>query len=674
MSVLLRSASRLAALLLLAITTTAEAQPDAIQSYGPEFFLGSQPATAFDMVQLLPAFRLQDGDSDLRGYSGTAGNTLIDGQRPAGKEESLETLLKRIPASSVERIELIRSGTTGVDMQGHTILANIVRRTDNELTGRLEVDYAKFEHGYSSPHIGGVATLQSPNRVIDLQGAHYREIDDEHGFGSRNRYAEDGTPLRLAAYAQPEGTTYSEASGSWLQSLSRGTMRAAARFQDARMFADIEHDIYFPSSEWIEGTEREHTRTAEGEFGFERALTDGDQVQLLAVHRSERLRATETSTDSESSEVDDNATDAAETILRGAYRHKSARYLIDVGAEATINILDSHVALTENGDLIPLPAADVRVEEERLEVFGGATWQLNDTLDVEAGMRFEKSRLTQTGDSELVTTLSYPKPRVLITYAASPRTRVRLLVEREVGQLDFDDFVSDPSLTSGTVTAGNKDLRPETLWRVELALEYQLGDASLVLSARQDQVSDVVDSVPVTSPEGVFDAVGNIGSGDRTELQLDFNLPLDRMGLRGMTLTGTGLLRDSRVADPLTGESRTISGDLPAEAAVQLTHDLLALQLRWGVGFALHETETSYKVDEVERDAIGDRIDAFAEYKPDTRWTIRVYGKNLTDSATTRTRQVYDGLRGDSSIEYIEQRVLRSGRYFGFNIQRTFGE
>ena len=37
------------------------------------------------MVMLLPGFVLQEGDDDVRGYAGAAGNVLIDGQRPASK-------------------------------------------------------------------------------------------------------------------------------------------------------------------------------------------------------------------------------------------------------------------------------------------------------------------------------------------------------------------------------------------------------------------------------------------------------------------------------------------------------------------------------------------------------------------------------------------------------------
>ena len=47
------------------------------------YFSRSQPATAYYMVVLLPGLRLIEGDVDLRGYSGSGGNILIDGQRPA---------------------------------------------------------------------------------------------------------------------------------------------------------------------------------------------------------------------------------------------------------------------------------------------------------------------------------------------------------------------------------------------------------------------------------------------------------------------------------------------------------------------------------------------------------------------------------------------------------------
>src|SRR3546814_20230422 len=75
-------------------------------SYAADFFTRPQPTTAYDMVVLLPGFRLQEGNAEVRGYSGSGGNVLVDGTRPASKEETLETILKRIPARLVDHIEL----------------------------------------------------------------------------------------------------------------------------------------------------------------------------------------------------------------------------------------------------------------------------------------------------------------------------------------------------------------------------------------------------------------------------------------------------------------------------------------------------------------------------------------------------------------------------------------
>src|SRR5262249_46500557 len=72
---------------------------EGISAYPASFFAANQPATAYEMVSLLPGFHIQLGDSAVRGFSGTVGNVLIDGQLPTSKEESAEVLLRRIPAS-----------------------------------------------------------------------------------------------------------------------------------------------------------------------------------------------------------------------------------------------------------------------------------------------------------------------------------------------------------------------------------------------------------------------------------------------------------------------------------------------------------------------------------------------------------------------------------------------
>ena len=57
-----------------------------VDNFPAAYFAGNQPATAYEMVGLLPGFHIQLGDTTVRGFSGTVGNVLIDGQLPSSKE------------------------------------------------------------------------------------------------------------------------------------------------------------------------------------------------------------------------------------------------------------------------------------------------------------------------------------------------------------------------------------------------------------------------------------------------------------------------------------------------------------------------------------------------------------------------------------------------------------
>jgi outer membrane receptor protein involved in Fe transport len=644
-----------------------------VSTYPPAFFVGSQPNTAFDMVALVPGFRLQEGNAELRGYAGAAGNVLIDGQRPTTKQETIEQQLRRIPASAIERIELVRSAESGFDMQGYSLIANVVRKSGATVRGRIEAEYANFRHGYDAPKLAGEVTYGNGNRQLELSGTIYREIDDEHGFGTRNRYAPNGSVVRLDDYGQPEGTTIKQLSGSYRQGLLGGNVRINGLIKDSRMFADISDAIRFPTVTDILGTERNHTRATEGGARFDRQF-GGTGLELLAIRRDTAVRRTDRSVEGGDEEVSHENSDASETILRAVLRTNAGPFAIETGVEGARNVLDSRTALEENGVAVPLPAANVRVAEDRAEGFVTLGFRPSGKLTVETGLRAEVSRLRQSGDSDLSKSLAFLKPRLLATWSSSRLSEFRLLLERQVGQLDFADFVSSASLTTGTVTAGNKDLEPDSLWRAELAWERRLGKGSLVLTARYEAISNVVDRIPVVAGSDIFDAVGNIGNGSRAELQADLNLPMDGLGLSGITVQAHGLVRRSRVTDPTTGARRAISEDLPFEGTLGLTHDLPRLNLRWGVNYAFATEERQFKIDELQSDRLGGRMDVFVEYKPDARWTLRMFGKNLTDSPATRDRHVYPGLRGASLPTYMERRELRSGAYFGLSVQRTFGK
>lgn len=650
-----------------------EANSEGRTAYPAEFFVHSQPSNALDMVALLPGFRLVEGDSDLRGYSGAAGNVLVDGQRPAGKAETLEDVLKRIPAVRVVRIELVRAGASGVDMQGYALLANVVLSSGRKLGGRIEAEQAFFRHSFSASRVSGQLDFDRSGHIVNLSASAYREVDDEHGFGTRNRLGAGGTPVRLADYFQPEVERIVEGTASYRLPAFGGTLRLTGLGRDNRKTVDIGYDIRFPEPAIIEGSERKHVRTYEAGLRFERALGSASILDMLASYRSENEKGGDSETSVGSSDRSDEHARTSEAIIRTAFRHHRGAMDFELGAEGAINTLDSRNLLFEDGVEVPLPNAAVKVEEHRAEFFANTTWEISPRVSLESGLRYELSRLAQSGDTELSKSLAFLKPRARLNWASADGHELRLLAEREVGQLDFGNFVGAASLNAGTISAGNRDLEPDSLWRAEIAFENRFGPGSLVLAVRREWISDLVDQLPVIVDGTVYDAVGNIGSARRDEVEASLKLPLDALGLHGVLVDADMTARRGRATDPSTGQRRRISKDIPVEAKLSITHDIPTWRLRWGGSFVFEQEEKSYKIREIQTDSLGGRLDLFVEYKPDPRWTIRLFGRNLTDRPAVRTREIYAGIRGSSPFRYSDVRTLRSGPYVGINIQRSFG-
>ena len=106
------------------------------------------------------------------------------------------------------------------------------------------------------------------------------------------------------------------------------------------------------------------------------------------------------------------------------------------------------------------PVANTRVEEERAEAFITDFWQLASNLKLEAGLTVETSRITQSGDATQERDFTYFKPRLGATWSIDDANQLRVLVERDVAQLDFSEFASAVSMFDGTVDLGNPNLEP----------------------------------------------------------------------------------------------------------------------------------------------------------------------------------------------------------------------
>ena len=656
-------------------------EEQAVTAYPPEFFAAARPNTALDMVQRLPGFNF-DGGSSVRGFAGGGGNVLIDGARSLTKTESLEETLRKIPASTVARIEIVRGGAPGIDMQGRTVLANVVRRPGGG--GGIAYTHFFIWDGRGLPGVRAEAQRRWNGRAFEVSLLVGQGPDDALADGERVRVDRNGAVLiRSQLNTQGGGTRY-WATGAYETPIFGGQLRVNAVIQRNPFHSDFVDVLSVPG-----GVELEQDRIGREnyEFGgrFTRGLGQNILFEGLLLEQLTRTATTVNFTSPTVSRLFDLDTHTGETIARSTFTWRAARNLsVEFGGEGAFNWLESQTALTVNNSPVNLPAANVRVEELRGELFGLATWRPHPTLNVEAGLRFEASTITSTGDTALEKTLSYPKPRLVLTWSPNATNQVRFRVEREVGQLNFNDFVAASSVANtGTAIAGNPDINPQQAWVIEAAYEHrfwQNGQISLTL--RHSEITDVVDRIPLIAGNTVIDAPGNIGSGTRDEAILALSIPLARFGLPGAQIRPTATWRRSEVTDPVTGQSRPISAVHAVDFELHFTQDLPRWRLNWGVdvnpGFGGGSNgaggfrETNYRVTEITSRVLHNYVTVFSEYKPRPNLILRFEVQNLLGRDAITIREVYAGPRNTSLLSYVDTRSLHPGPSILFRIRQTF--
>src|SRR5689334_3798051 len=201
-------------------------------AYPPSFFAAAQPVSAYDMVIRLPGFTFDKGQT-IRGLAGAGGNVLIDGQPPVSKNDPLDEILKRIPAQSVERIDVIRGGAPGIDMEGRSVVANVVRRQTAGFRAAVTPSaYFLYDHRVLTG-IRGEAQWRWPGgRSAELAQVYGKGANEELGDGHRVRYNADGSVRLRSDVDADSGGQRIWTTGAYEQPLFGGR----ARLTGALMF------------------------------------------------------------------------------------------------------------------------------------------------------------------------------------------------------------------------------------------------------------------------------------------------------------------------------------------------------------------------------------------------------------------------------------------------------
>ena len=688
------------ALAILVLASSASAQETNIQSnensnsaiagFEVDFFEAYNPVTAADMVSRIPGFSLSGGDTERRGLADSFGNLLVNGRRPSNKTIPLETVLQRISAADVARVELIREPLPQYEMRGHARLVNVVLREGAGSSGSWSARLDHFDGG----QFGGVTEIAYSTQLGATDFNFGLESELRRPQITRRESLFDGNGSQIESRNETENRRYWE---HVLTSSAATQLSENTRFQvDARYFF----------WEWRRGQNSMVDGFGGGTASplrYEQSRTTnygqgGSLTSTLNHDFNDRFSSTTTvlwrrefwDDGPEAFETYDPVNFVGATIfVANAYTSETVfrqsfnwtvndSHSVEFGAEAAVNWRDTSLRLQSNDGVtitpIAIPVQDTRVEERRAEFFVNHVWALSDTLNLESGIRQEISEIEQTGDTEQSRSFSYPKPSITLTWQANTDTSIRVSGRRDVAQLNFGKFASSVDIADNSSVVGNPDYEPERTWTLEAEAERRIGEGgSVTFRIGQDWIEGVDDFISIVTPTGVFDAPGNIGDGTIFRLTGEFSLPLDSIGLSNAVLDGFLEWYDTNIFDTLTMEDRRLSNRRDWELRLDYRQSFPALNLAWGWDYFWLSDGEVYRAREYRREGHTDGdLDIYIET---TRWngiTARLGIDGALDNGYSRERVFYNGSRALDVISAVEYQNRREGPLVYLELRGTF--
>jgi len=666
-----------------------------IVEYPATFFTRYKPNTALDMINQTPGFLLNDGDAS-RGLGAAAGNILINDRRPSAKQDLPSLILTRIPASLVERIEIIRGQVRDIDLQGQALVANIILKDDSPAAIRWDASW-RYNFDFFSTFEGSISISDRWRETDYNAGLNLRRFtrgdfsfqDTFNGQGDLIEKRRDESDL--AGYRGGGNLTTSTWVGQTLVQFNtnfigedREGLRSARRAPQVagivRRDETIAEDYQNKRIELGVDAERSLTTDLTGKAIL--LLTHGSDDTLSTLNRFNAAGAQTLS------RIADTQTDATEAISRIEMDWKFLQdHTLQANIEGAYNSLEGRLAQTEDtggGPVnVAVPGANTRVEEVRWDILMKDTWLLGQ-FQLDFGLGAETSTISQSGDAELERSFFFLKPQGVLSYTAEQGAQSRIQLAREVAQLQFEDFVSATVFEDDDLALGNPDLRPDTTWIAEFSHERRFGPESVLkLTIFHHWISDVLDLLPLGP---TFEAPGNIGDGTRWGFNMESTIPLEWLGLRGARLDINARWQKSSVTDPVTGEKREFSSRTPVGAIFPLSYrddnrfaytidfrqDFQAARFAWGWDLRTRAERPLYKVNEL--DILDDEyeVNVFLET---TRWfgmKSKIIAENIFDMNEIRDRTVYTGERDLSPVDFRELRDRFRGSRVSFELSGNF--
>jgi hypothetical protein len=602
----------------------------------------------------------------LRGLAPEYAQVLIDGRRVPGVSEDRSAAVDRIPASLVERIEIVRSPTADLDAQGIAGTVNVILRSGSvaqglELSGGTIADnrgrlrpIARTAYGTTRGSWSGYAGIAlQHNPEVRSRWGQTREPEGtptEQRGGTELRDAQIVSADATGGYLHPGGATANL--DLRLLRIGRDTL---LREQGADPTSESSSSFRFVEDE------REDERVASIALRATLPVAEGlacagtaDFTDFKAA-RNARAQQDDVLLESDALRVRDREARADTRCVISASEAAGWRFGLSLSeqrrsAEDRRSEFDGDVAV----DTSPYGGA-YRLNEGRADGHIQALWQLDSDLALDAGLRLEATRREvsspmSAGEAGGVDVAWLPNMHLRWALTGDQELRWSIAATRR--RPPFEQLVPFRRRDGTDVVTGNPGLDDELAYGVDLG--WTVGEANgewgLGINLFGREISRLIEQVTVAPdtrrPE-------NVGRGHVWGAEIASRHKLDVAGLRGASLSTTLGLFDSRVRDQTTGEHRRFQ--LQPAYAYSVAYDQFwrASGLSWGLTFGKQGATQEVSRSSTERVRTGSTLDAYVAMSSRAGLELRLVGRNLLDVRTVGLTREFDGSRADGVLDSV---------------------
>ncbi|MFL2769920.1 MAG: TonB-dependent receptor plug domain-containing protein [Rhodospirillaceae bacterium] len=650
-----------------------------VVTYEAAYFDPYGPISAKDMLSRVPGANaiLGSGSSfeveQRRGLRSDTDQILVNGKRFTAKGNSIEEYFDRISASQVIRIEIISGNVREIDTDvGARVINVVLSESESGSSGTWHLGALAFDSGQKRP-------------------AGYVSYSGDEGNWSYTVFGESrpGMPNRdvVDLVTLPDGTPITEFVEKRIVDrqfyIGRGRL---AYTWDRNHFVQLngfieEKPIKVFESEFTFGfdsigqrfntnstLERRRGRNSDWEISgdYTRPISKSLGLDLLFVVRSDlhkrfnnNFRVIGIQENLFNGDVENKK--ANEKILRATLDWSIAdQHSVELGGEGALNSLNVFQTIFDVVDGRQINAdifnSDQRISEDRIELFSTYNWKITDKIELDAGFAAEFSSLDQVGSDIAVNrSLKFLKPSLDGWYRASTDTQLWFSFKRDIGQLEFENFVAAVDRNDDEIDLGNPDLEPETSWDFEVGIEHLFENQKGLLNGRAfyRRVKNVSDQIPF----GNFESQpGNIGSGEHYGFEVGSSFSLSQYNLIDAVLGATYLWQDSQVVDAFTGRTRRFALQGDHEIAITFRHDIKTLGVSYDLEYTNNGPRIRSEFDRLRRGNPRSNLRLIIEKQIWDDVILRLLWNNVFKATTKRTTTVFAPNQASGNILSIQNR------------------